>query len=406
MSHPSLRRHLLAGVPFVAVVSLVPVVLSWCWLLLLVLSVVYSRYLLRLHDGAARTVSLLGYLALAVAFFTVVRTVPRLGTDAMLFSQYSVDLILDGQNPYASSMHPAFEWYGVSPETYGTHTVDGDVVTSLSYPALSVLYFVPQALLGVPNLNLTSVVVLLLVLGFLLYESSPSLAFVPFLILFVNPDIFQFTSSGVFDILWVLPLLLGMRYWHQDRIAIAAIWVGLACAVKQTPWIVTPYLAVWLYAESDDVQSFVRDAGITLGAGLGAFLTPNLPFIIWNPTAWVTSVLTPVGSGPTLVTEGIGPALLVQTELLAVSKSTFTALVALVLIMSLLAYARYFNQVRWIAWIAPAFVLWFNYRSLYNYYIFFLPVAYYAILLNRDAVCRRSLRSELATALPFRNTER
>lgn len=329
-----------------------------------------------------------------------------LGSDAILYSRYSNDLFLDGQNPYATSMRPAFEQYGVSMAEYGTHTVDGDVVTSLSYPALSVLYFVPQALLGVPNLNLTSVVVLLLVLGFLLYESSPSLAFVPFLILFVNPDIFQFTSSGVFDILWVLPLLLGMRYWHQDRIAIAAIWVGLACAVKQTPWIVTPYLAVWLYAESDDVQSFVRDAGITLGAGLGAFLAPNLPFIIWNPTAWVTSVLTPVGSGPTLVTEGVGPALLVQTELLAVSKSTFTALVALVLIVSLLAYARYFDRVRWIAWIAPAFVLWFNYRSLYNYYIFFLPVAYYAILLNRDAVCRRSLRSELATALPFRNTER
>ncbi|WP_152423149.1 hypothetical protein [Natrinema versiforme] len=317
----------------------------------------------------------------------------------MLFSQYSVDLLFDGRNPYAASMRPAFEKYGISPAAYGTHTVGGDIVTSLSYPALSVLYFVPQTLLGVPNLNRTSVVVLLLVLGFLLHESPPRLAFLPFLVLFANPDLLRFTTGGVFDILWVLPLLLGMRYWYREQLMVAAIWVGLACAVKQTPWIVTPYLAVWLYVERDDLRTFVRDAGITLGAGLGAFLAPNLPFILWDPMAWLTSVFTPVAGGPALVTEGMGPALLVQTDLLAVSKSTFTALVALSLFGSLFAYARFFDHVKWLVWIAPAFVLWFNYRSLYNYFIFFLPVAYYAILLNRDAVCHRSLRSELSATL-------
>ena len=308
----------------------------------------------------------------------------QLGTDGILFARYSVDLLLAGQNPFSHSMGPAFEQYPIL-DQFVTYKMDGSIVTSLSYPALSVLVFLPQAILGIPNLNLTTVVVFLGILAFLTYESPWYLRLAPFVVLFADPSLIEFSFGGVFDIIWVLPLLIGMRYWARNELRWAALWIGLAFAVKQTPWFIGPFLAVWLYNTSQTMAEFRSDAQICIKYGLFGFLLPNIPFIIWDPHAWVSSVLTPVaGGGVSLVQQGSGIALISVIGVYPLSKTAFTVLLLGALGILLVAYAIYFDQFMWFAWIAPAIVLFFNYRSLQNYFIFFIPIAYYTMLLKLE----------------------
>ena len=192
---------------------------------------------------------------------------------------------------------------------------------------------------------------------------------------------------GVFDILWVLPLLFGMKYWHRERFDLAAVFVGLAFAVKQTPWFIGPFLAVWLYMESESYRQFGKRAAVCLIYGFAAFLVPNLPFILWNPTAWVRGTLTPiVGGGAPLVKQGVGMTFISVSGLYSLPKTYFTILMLSILSSLIVLYALYFEKLKWTAWVLPALVLWFNYRSLQNYFIFFIPVAYYAVLLKLDLV--------------------
>ncbi|WP_144240050.1 hypothetical protein [Haladaptatus cibarius] len=332
----------------------------------------------------AYAVLLVSLLWFAVVFLTKTDG-QYLGTDGILFSQYSVDLLLSGKNPYMHSMRPAFENYPIN-NRFMTYRTDGSTVASLSYPALSFLLFVPQALLGIPNLNLTAIVVLVLTLAFLVRESPASLALAPFAVVFTDPNVTLFSFGGVFDILWVLPILFSMKYWHRENYAVAAIFAGLAFSVKQTPWFIGPFLAVWLYMESESYRAFALRARTCLIYGFAAFLLPNLPFILWNPKGWVRGTLTPItAGGAPLVKQGVGLSLLSTTGTYVLPKSFFTFLLLLVLIAGLALYALYFGQIKWIAWMAPAFVLLLNYRSLQNYFIFYVPIAYYAALLQLDA---------------------
>lgn len=304
-----------------------------------------------------------------------------IGTDGMLFSRYSVDLLLDGLNPYAQSMEPAFDKYNMN-EQFSTFKKDGSRVNSLSYPALSVLLFLPQALLGIPNLNLTSVVFLFLVLIFLIRESPSWVAVAPFVILFADPSILFFTFGGVFDILWVLPFLLGMRYWTRGQYSYGTVFFGLAFAIKQTPWFIAPFLAIWLYHESPSVKEFKRNFVKSVSAGLLAFTLPNLPFIIWDFDSWVSSVMTPISGGVPLVKQGVGLGLITTTGVMQLPKSFYTlALLTFVGVLGVV-YTLYFDRMKWIIWISPALILWWNYRSLQNYFVYFIPIAYYTVVLQ------------------------
>jgi uncharacterized membrane protein len=328
-------------------------------------------------------VLLVGLFWFGVAFLTKTGG-EYLGTDGILFTRYSVDLLLAGENPYAHSMHPAFDGYPID-DRFVTYRVDGSTVASISYPALSFLAFVPQALLGVPNLNLTTVVIVAATLVFLVRESPAVLALAPFAILFSDPNLTMFSFGGVFDILWVLPILVAMKYWHRQHYPFAATFTGLAFAVKQTPWFIGPFLAVWLYMEADSYRQFVHRARVCLMYGLTAFLAPNLPFIVWDARGWVEGTLTPImGSGVSLVKQGVGLTLLSTSGTYALPKSYFTLVLVTILVAGLAVYALYFDQLKWTAWLAPMVVLWANYRSLQNYFVYFVPIAYYAVLLQLD----------------------
>jgi hypothetical protein len=89
---------------------------------------------------------------------------------------------------------------------------------------------------------------------------------------------------------------------------IGPIALGLACAVKQTPWFCLPLILIGLGIEARRRdESAWRMPVRYLALAVGAFAVCNLPFVIWGPRAWVDGVLLPftkplVADGQGLVT--------------------------------------------------------------------------------------------------------
>ncbi|WP_197427983.1 glycosyltransferase family 87 protein [Halogeometricum sp. CBA1124] len=320
----------------------------------------------------------------------------NLFTDVMLFVRYSADLFIQGTNPYTVSMGPASDIYqSINEVPAVTKHVDGSLVTTFSYPALSFLAFVPQRLAEIPNVSLTVMIVFSLLFLFLARETPhwmfPGVA----VALLFNQYVFSNAYFGNIDPLWILPLALGMHYWYHGRLPIAAFIVGIAFAAKQIPWFIGPFVAIWLWKDPAYFNRSRWNAiGISLTSGIAGFLLPNLYFIFDAPSEWLLDVFSPVGSRLPFQTRGTGLAVLVHSGAFDIPKIGFKLLLIIVVLLSMTVYYLYFEQMKWAAWVLPCMIFFFNDRSLFNYFVTFIPLAYYAILLNRNLVPDRPLLSK------------
>lgn len=297
--------------------------------------------------------------------------------DIMLFSHYSADLLMNGTNPYTASLEPAFDAYDGT--SYGTLMFSGEVVDSLSYPALSFLVFVPQALVFEGPLGATVMFFLMASILFLVRESPEELALAPFVIVFGSSQMFTLSLNSGFEAVWVLPVLLSIKYWFDDRLKVSGLFLGLAFAVKQIPWFIAPFLAVWLYREYalEDFYDFA-------GAGFLGFMVPNAVFIIWNPVAWIKGVLTPLGADGALYSQGVGLPLLNTLGITSLPNVYFTVAMLMSIAVLLVLYYLRFEKLKHTAWVLPAVILWFNYRSFNNYFLFFTLIGYYVYTRRYD----------------------
>jgi uncharacterized membrane protein len=326
-----------------------------------------------------------GLVVAALVFwsYTQIVTAPAYGTDEVAFDQYAAQLFLHGANPYVHSMAPAFSLFHVSPNGY-TFRLTGQPVTSLSYPALSFLIYVPFLALGWSTQLAVWVNVaawaLGIVLGFaLLPREVRALApVVASLGIYIG-----YAVGGVTDALFV-PLLIGAVY-RWDRFATtrgpwawrAPLLLGLAMAVKQTPWLVLPFLAGGIAAEARAIGGWgaaARTTGRYLALVAGAFLVPNLAFIWASPHAWFTGVLTPVLSN--VVPAGQG--LVGLSLFLGIGGGSLTAYsVALVVAFFALwcTYLAAYPVFKAWAVVCPAIVLFFSSRSFGSYLVTLVPAA-------------------------------
>jgi uncharacterized membrane protein len=328
------------------------------------------------------------FVVLAAGFAIVLlRPGTHFGTDAVLFSRYSADLLLSGRNPYAESMAPAAAVYNTS-VLHMSPKVDGTSVASFSYPAGEILAFVPEAALdrtGSTNLMVTLYLLAAAVLIGLVLESPAQLAVFPLITLLGSRNLIWTSMGGLVDAVWLLPLLAAMHYWHADRRGRAAFAFGLAAGTKQLVWPIAPFLAIWLWNDAADVDELKRDVATTLRWGLAGFLALNLPFIVWDPEAWVYGVLTPVaGGGAAMVHQGVGLTVLTVSGIYALPKGYFTAVLLATLVAGLIVYALNWERAKWAAWVVPPVLFFVHYRSLMSYFTYFVPVAYYALVCQLD----------------------
>ncbi len=322
-------------------------------------------------------------VGLALWSYFQVYAAPDYGTDEIAFDQYAAQLALHGINPYLHSMAAAFPLFHVSPNGY-TFLLDGRPVTSLSYPALAFEEYLPLLALGLTIQAAVWTNVAAWALGaVVLYLVLPR-KLRPLAAVVVSLDVFTgYAVGGVTDFLF-LPLLIGAaagwdRFaWTRGRAAWRGpILMGLAMAVKQTPWLVLPFVIIGIVLESRRLRDWsqgVRDGLRYLGIAVAAFLVPNLPYLLNSPGGWLKGILTPITAQTVPAGQGL-VSLSLSLPIGGGSLSDYSAAAVVVFLALLVCYAVTYPVLKPAAFLLPSIVLFFATRSFGSYLVMLIPAA-------------------------------
>lgn len=319
--------------------------------------------------------------ALALWSYFQVYIAPDYGTDEVAFDQYAAQLALHGINPYLHSMAAALPLFHVSPNGY-TFLLNGQRLTRLSYPALAFEAYLPLLAVGVSTQIAVWVdVAAWAAAAVVLYAVLPR-KLAPLAAVVVSLDVFiGYAVGGVTDFLF-LPLLIGAAAgW--DRFAWTrgpAAWrgpilMGLAMAVKQTPWLIVPFVVSGIVLESRRLHGWrqgIWDGLRYFGIAVTAFLLPNLPYVVESPTAWLRGILTPLLAQTVPAGQGlVGLSLSLSTGGGALHDYNAAAIVVFISILA--SFAATFPVLKPAAFIIPSIVLFFSSRSLGSYLVMLIP---------------------------------
>ena len=321
--------------------------------------------------------------ALAIWSYFQIFTAPDYGTDEIAFDQYAAQLALHGINPYLHSMAPAFPLFHVSPNGY-TFQLNGQPVTALSYPALAFEAYLPLLAAGVTTQAAVWVEIFSWALGAaVLYAVLPR-SVAPLAGLVASIDVYiGYAVGGVTDTLFV-PLLIGAAAgWDRfgshrgPRAWRGPVCMGLAMAVKQTPWLVLPFVIAGIVLESRQrkgTRQGVRDGLRYTGIALAAFAVPNLPYAFSAPSAWLNGILTPFNSRTVPAGQGLVD---LSLSLMAGggSLTAYNVTAAIVLAAMLACYVTTYPALKPAAFLLPSIALFFADRSFGSYLVMLVPSA-------------------------------
>ncbi|MGH8546530.1 MAG: hypothetical protein ACREX3_23525 [Gammaproteobacteria bacterium] len=315
--------------------------------------------------------------------YGILYEIPNYGTDVIALAHAGGEVLLDGVNPYSvdrEDVLPILDSMNLRDGLF-TQTLSGEPVPGvIYYPGLHVLAYTVFVAAGVPDLRWATLVFELAALTVIWFAISPRSRWLIPTALLLEPYLMViFTSGGVTDWLWVLPLSVAAVFLHKREHSWAGLWLGLACAVKQQPWFVVPFMTIWIIQqirgkrENESSIPVLTTISSFLGmVGLG-FLLPNLPFILWSPGDWAQGVLGPALLD--LVPDGQGVTSLVNQGVLNLTRTQFGVMTLILITVLSAAFFVYFDRAKHMVWLLPPVVLFFAYRSLHSYFVFWLPVA-------------------------------
>ncbi|HEX6121712.1 MAG TPA: glycosyltransferase 87 family protein, partial [Ktedonobacterales bacterium] len=250
-----------------------------------------------------------------------------------------------------------------------------DPATLHSYPALSFLLYVPLVWAGVGDVLILNVLVCAALLAWLAWLAPVGRRGWAALTLATAAIIPRHSLLLDSEVVCVA-LLLAAWHWRERR-WVGAILLGLACAFKQYCWFFAPFLLL----EALLTHGW-REAARRGGIAAGAFLLPNLPFLLASPRAWLASLALPMRDP--MFPSGIGLIALAQGHLLPYGPPLlYAALEGLALVGMLWLFARYHARLGEAALLLALLPLWFAFRSPPNYFAFAPWLAVYAICVMR-----------------------
>jgi hypothetical protein len=358
---------------------------------------------------------LLATVAVAVfaggAFLTLFVPLSRsYWSDVISFSYVNAHLVMQGDNPYTNdaAFPGALAQFPNAIETPVRHGQFGngydypsltqieqvraqyvtspdnrhgefDPRTLHSYPALSFLIYVPLLRLGIDNILLLNLVVFWGLFAWLLWLSPVGWRHWAALVAGTAVAAVLFSLFLETEVICVALLLAA---WHlrqrhpSDNPWTAPVLLGLACAFKQYSWFFLPFFALEIWMLHGGLRGWRASLRFGLVA-LGAFLAPNLPFIVASPAAWGASILEPM-TAP-LFPDGMGIINLSIGHLLPYGPPTlYGALEVLALVASLVAFVRWRGALGDAALLLAVVPLFFAFRSAANYFAFVPWIALYA----------------------------
>ena len=327
--------------------------------------------------------------AIQIGYTTFICFTPPIFTnDGTSLDTNAAILLLAGHNPYTDSnilqiarrFHIQPNW--TTPLRQGTFTNQLDYPTidkfqtaldtalktgdasafesKVSYPALSFLTLAPFVALHDYNVQPFYLLCYLL-LVFLAWKWTRS-ELRPWVVLLslANVPMLASTMGGNLDIFYTL--LIALAWWSRNRRWTSALFFGLALASKQIAWYFVPFYFImnWrLYGFKEAVYRL-------LIAGLLGLLI-NLPFIVWNPQAWLAGILAPVVDP--MFPMGVGIINLSVTHLIPyLPERLYTALQIAAFLISIACYWRMSRTRPESALFFAVLPLFFNWRSLSSYF--------------------------------------
>jgi uncharacterized membrane protein len=323
-------------------------------------------------------------------------------TDSAAFEQVAARALLHGGDPYVVSMSGAASLLHV-PARFWTYTVTGVHVSHFSYPAGAFLFDALAMALGFHHMVVDWVDLLawLVTVGLLFALVPVSLRWFVAL-LGLTPFFVGTFSSGGTDALFLPFLVLAAWRWDrfgQDHRAGVARWIGpialgLACAIKQTPWFCVPLLAIGIFLEArHSSRPAARIVVRYLSTVFVVFAAVNVPFILWHPKGWLHGTFLPLTGG--LVADGRGLVILATQGVTGgVNLSTLSVAAGMAAVAVLVAFIIWYTRLKRICLVLVVIPFFFSPRSLSTYLFDIIPAALVAALSVHSASGRASLVSK------------
>ena len=322
-------------------------------------------------------------------------------TDIVSFTHMNAQLAMNGRNPYTSDA--AFtQALALFPNASGTPmrgTVFGtgydhpdpstiyrvqrayvaspsefsdafDPRTLHSYPALSFLLYVPLLWAGGGNILVLHALVYWLLFAWLVWLTPIGWRHWGAL---AALGAMSTVAASLLVSDEVVPIALVLAAWHfRDRRWLFSILLGLACAYKQYAWFFVPLLGVEVV-----IAYGWREALRRAAIGLGAFMAPNLPYLIASPGPWFMSLWLPM-SEP-LFSMGVGVIALSMGHIIPYAAPLFYAILEVAALgAAIWAYVRWRRNIGDAVLILALLPLFFAFRSLADYFAFVPWLALYA----------------------------
>ncbi len=298
--------------------------------------------------------------------------------DNEMVAEFATQALADGYNPYEwnfSDMLRVYRDRGL----LLTPLLDGSGQNRLTYSALPTLMLWALDGLGLGQPRALSFVFQTLLLCLMFVGSPPELRPIVLLPLLLFRGFIFLGLNGTQDVGWSTMLVAMILMWRRPTLR--AILFGLACAFRQQPWFIAPFLLIHLWngpSETKDKRKAVMQFALISG---GVFLIINAPFIVWNFPAWASGTFEPLYAPFNVISEGI--AVVSQYGLLPLPRQFYTILQASSLLLMLVAYWRHPLAFGQAFWIFPGIFFWLHYRGLPNYWVYWIPPLIMAIVTNQ-----------------------
>ena len=288
-----------------------------------------------------------------------------------------------------------------------------DARTLTSYPALSFLLYLPLVWLGAPDILLLNLLVFVALATWVVWRAPRSERWWTTLTLSAALPLLVISLIADTEVVALAFILIAWQ--ARDRRWVSAIALGLGCAFRQYCWFFAPFFLLdALLSEAPTVALAAHVGAGGLGAraanagqwlrshawretgwramiALGAFLLPNLPFLIASPGAWWSSVWLPLTEP--LFPLGVGLVALAKGHVTPYPPAAlYTALEVVALLACLWAQWRWRERLREAVPLLALIPLYFAWRSLPNYFAIAPLLALVAVgTLARGGMARERL---------------
>ena len=223
--------------------------------------------------------------------------------DGLIQVEEAAKLLLAGKNPYAENYlnTPMARWHfaepnvAVNPALY--HLAYLPFLVDFSAPFVGIIQPVigwfDERMIFLPLFVATLILATRLATS---RENELALA----LAIGLNPLLVPFLAEGrndIFILFWVVVSVFLLRSGHRVW---SVVMIAFACATKETAWLILPFYALYFVGTNPDVADKrrrqklveqVHDALPAFAVFAAVMSAIILPFLLWNPRAFVDDVL-------------------------------------------------------------------------------------------------------------------